>query len=298
LGRGGWVRRPAAAYHISGLNNSPESSRKQDQVVSQMSKRNRIVVILFCAILAGSSAFADSNDIAKDIERAAKNRDFEAASRLVQSLDLFGSTKEATKDLVKVRDVCRRYPEIEKALVSRITASIDHSTNAEDLEHAKQEFEKISALGSRVFLNANLADPIRARLAGRAAQLILNDVIRADFSSNLAPYFAPDGTIPDAGVERRVFENSLAQAASQPGVVISAMNDRFLDYLKRTDSARAQAFGAIKPVPWERYTLQVSARTMVRRLLVRERGHACGTPRSGPACRPGCTSCVTPSGLT
>ena len=182
--------------------------------------------------------------------------------------------------ITAVRAVFARNPQIQAAGVSSTERLIDAARTEQDLLGIQSELRYFVKLVNFVICDPGALAALQARFVAAASRLILDAGISVTFESNLlADWTASTGSVLDNALERRIYQNTMANIAARdprdtPSVL---MADRLFRYLLREPEAREKAFASIQRIQWEARELDGPMRYVYPE-FVKQRREALGLP--------------------
>jgi TonB family protein len=233
--------------------------------------------LLCCVFILTAHPRGSAGQGVSDIEASAKKGSFQEA--FVQSRAVV-VVAPSLDGITQLRAVFAQYPKIQEAGVSMIGRLIDAAQNEQDLLGAQSELRYFVKLVNFVICDPAALAALRARFIAAASRLILDAGIPVTFESNLlADWTASTGSDLDKALERRIYQNTMANIAARdprdtPSVL---MADRLFRYLLREPEAREKAFATLQRVQWEARDLDDPMRYVYPE-FVKQRREALGLP--------------------
>jgi TonB family protein len=186
----------------------------------------------------------------KDVQVSAKKGKFQQA--FAQCRTVLAATPSAD-EMSRLRTLFSKYPRIQESGVAAISSLIDAARTEQDLLRAQSE-----VLSFARCVKSSVCDPgplaaLQTRFVAAASRLILGAGIPVTFESNLlADWTASTGSVLDDALERRIYQNTMANIAARdprdtPSVL---MADRLFRYLLREPEARKEALPTLERVEW------------------------------------------------
>ena len=228
--------------------------------------------LLGCLLAFTAQVFAAAGQSPKDVEDSAKQGKFQQAFAQCQSV--LAATPSAD-DLSRLRTLFSKYPGIQESGVASTGKLTDAAQTEQDLLRGQLEI-----LAFARCVKSRLCDPValaalQTRFVAAASRLILGAGIPVTFESNLlADWTASTGSELDKALERRIYQNTMANIAARdprdtPSVM---MADRLFRYLLREPEARDEAFASLERVVWRWEDLDGPLAEVYPELVKRRRG--------------------------
>jgi TonB family protein len=233
--------------------------------------------LICCALILAAHARGSAGQGVSDIEASARKGGFQEA--FVQSRAVV-VVAPSLDGITQLRAVFAQYPKIQEAGVSMIGRLIDAAQNEQDLLGAQSELRYFVKLVNFVICDPAALAALRARFIAAASRLILDAGIPVTFESNLlADWTASTGSDLDKALERRIYQNTMANIAARdprdtPSVLIA---DRLFRYLLRAPEERVEAFATIQRVQWDARDLDGPMRDVYPE-FVKQRRKGLGLP--------------------
>ena len=210
-----------------------------------------VLRVLCCLVILTAHPRGSAAQGVADIEASAKKGNFQQA--FVQSRAAV-AVAPSLDGIKQVRAVFARFPQIQAAGVSRISSLIDAARTEQDLLSAQSELRYLVKLVNLVICDPSPLAALQTRFVAAASRLILGAGIPVTFESNLlADWTASTGSDLDDALERRIYQNTMANIAGRdprntPSVM---MSDRLFRYLLLKPEAREEALRTIEKVEWQ-----------------------------------------------
>ena len=206
--------------------------------------------VLCCLFVLAAHPLGAAGQGVKYVQDSAKKGKFQQA--FAQCRVVLAATPSAD-DLSRLRTLFSKYPRIQESGVAAISSLIDAARTEQDLLRAQSE-----VLSFARCVKSSVCDPgplaaLQTRFVAAASRLILDAGIPVTFESNLlVDWTASTGSDLDNALERRIYQNTLANMAARdprdtPSVL---MTDRLFRYLLREPEAREEALRTIEKVEW------------------------------------------------
>ncbi len=219
---------------------------------------------------------------AKDVQDSAKKGKFQQA--FAQCRAVLAATPSAD-DLSRLRTLFSKYPGIQESGVAAISSLIDAARTERDLLRAQSEVLVFARCVKCSLCGPGALAVLQTRFVAAASRLVLDAGIPVTFESNLlADWSVAAGSDLDKALERRIFQNTMANiAARDPRDTPSGlMADRLFRYLLREPEAREEAFPTLEKVEWQLRDLDGPLREVYPE-LVKHRGELGLPEASTPA---------------
>jgi TonB family protein len=233
--------------------------------------------LLCCAIILTAHPRGAAGQGVADIEASAMKGNFQQAFVQSRAVVVVAPTLDG---ITAVRAVFARNPQIQSAGVSSTERLIDAARTEQDLVGIQSELRYFVKLVNFVICDPGALAALQARFVAAASRLILDAGIPVTFESTLlADWTASTGSVLDNALERRIYQNSMANIAARdprdtPSVL---MADRLFRYLLREPEAREKAFATLQRVQWEARELDGPMRYVYPE-FVKQRREALGLP--------------------
>ena len=233
--------------------------------------------LLCCLLILTAHPRGSAGQGVSDIEASAMKGSFQEAFVQSRAVVVVAPTLDG---ITAVRAVFARNPQIQAAGVSSTERLIDAARTEQDLLGIQSELRYFVKLVNFVICDPGALAALQARFVAAASRLILDAGIPVTFESNLlADWTASTGSVLDNALERRIYQNTMANIAARgprdtPSVL---MADRLFRYLLREPEAREKAFASIQRIQWEARELDGPMRYVYPE-FVKQRREALGLP--------------------
>ena len=234
----------------------------------------RVLCCLF--VLAAHPLGAAAQGVA-DVEDSAKKGSFQQAFTQSRAVVVVAPTLDG---ITRLRAVFAKYPEIQQAGVEKIGRLIDSAQTERDLLGAQPEVRHFVKLVTFVICEPGPLAALQTRFVAAASRLVIEAGIPVTFESNLlADWTASTGSDLDDALERRIYQNTMANIAARDrrDTPSALMTERLFQYLLRHAEARAEALGTLKTVQWMARDLD-GAMPLVYPELAKQRRAELGLP--------------------
>lgn len=239
-------------------------------------------VLCFLVFLAAHPPSSAAQGVA-DIGASAKMGRFQEAFVQSRAVVVVAPTLDG---ITQLRAVFAKYPQIQQAGVERIGRLIDSAQTEQDLLGAQSELRFFVKLVNFVICEPGALGELQARFIAVASRLAIDAGLPVTLESNLlADWTASTGSALDDALERRIYENTMANIAARDrrDTPSELMTERLFQYLLRHAEARADALGTLKTVQWMARDLDGAMR-LVYPELAKQRRAELGLPEpSTPA---------------
>ena len=233
--------------------------------------------VLCCLVILTAHPRGSAAQGVADVEASARNGNFQQAFAQSRAVVVVAPTLDG---ITQLRAVFAKYPQIQQAGVSTISGLIDGARTEQDLLGAQSELRYFVKLVNFVICDPGALAALQTRFVAAVSRLILNGGIPVTFESNLlADWTASTGSDLDDALERRIYQNTMANiAARDPRDTPSElMTERLFQYLLRHAEARAEALDTLKTVQWMARDLD-GAMPLVYPELAKQRRAELGLP--------------------
>jgi TonB family protein len=209
-----------------------------------------------------------------DVEAAAKKGSFVQA--FARSRAVLASSPSAD-DVSTLRALFSKYPQIQDSGVTAVSVFIHAAQTEPDLLRAQSQVLLFAKCVKFNLCAAEALAGLQTRFAAVASAVILGTGIPLTFESNLlADWTASTGSSLDDALERRIYQNTMANIAARdprdtPSVL---MADRLFRYLLREPEAREEALRTLEKVEWRRSDLDGPLREVYPELVKKRGGMA------------------------
>ena len=195
--------------------------------------------VLCCLVILMAHPPGSAAQGVADVEASARNGNFQQAFAQSRAVVVVAPTLDG---ITQLRAVFTKYPKIQQAGVSTISGLIDSAQTEQDLLGAQSELRYFVKLVNFVICEPGALKALQTRFAAAASRLILNGGIPVTFESNLlADWTASTGSDLDDALERRIYQNTMANIAARDrrDTPSALMTERLFQYLLRHAEARA-----------------------------------------------------------
>ena len=242
-----------------------------------------MVPVICCLVILTAYPRVPAAQGVANVEISARNGNFQQAFAQSRAVVVVAPTLDG---ITQLRAVFTKYPKIQQAGVSTISGLIDSAQTEQDLLGAQSELRYFVKLVNFVICEPGALKALQTRFAAAVSGLILNGGIPVTFESNLlADWTASTGSDLDDALERRIYQNTMANIAARDrrDTPSELMTERLFQYLLRHDEARADALNTLKTVQWMARDLDGAMR-LVYPELAKQRRAELGLPEpSTPA---------------
>jgi TonB family protein len=210
----------------------------------------------------------------KDVQDSAKQGRFVQAFAQSRAILAASPTSE---EMSTLKMLFSKHPQIQDAGVSAISVLMHTARTEQDLLRAQAQVLIFAKCVKSNLCASGALTGLQSRFAAVTSTLVLDAGIPVNFESNLlAEWIASTGASPGEGVERRIYQNTMASiAARDPRDAPSwIMTDRLFRYLLRHPEARSEAFGTIEQVAWPAPDLESPMREVYPDLVKTRWGEA------------------------
>lgn len=248
--------------------------------VIRVHRRARLawVIVVCMAHAVGSAA-----QTVADVAASAKKSNFVQAFAQSRGVLAASPTSEHVSAL---QALFAKYPQIQESGVAALSVLIRAARTEEDLLRAQaQVLHFAKCVKSDLCDGAALAG-LQIRFATVASSLVLEAGIPVTFESNLlADWIGSAGASPGAGLERRLYQNTMASIAARdprdpPSWIVA---DRLFRYLVRHPEARPEALGTIAKFEWPAPDIDSPMRAVYPEFVEKRWGAAERANPNGPA---------------
>ena len=206
--------------------------------------------VLCCLVILAAHPPGSAAQGVADVEASARKGSFQQAFTQSRAVVVVAPTLDG---ITQLRAVFAKYPQIQQAGVERIGRLIDSAQTEQDLLGAQSELRHFVKLVTFVIGEPGALKALQTRFGAAASRLILGAGIPVTFESSLLADWTPStGSGLDDALERRVYQNTMANTAGRDprNTPSGMMADRLFRYLLRKPEARKEALRTIEKVEW------------------------------------------------
>jgi len=221
-----------------------------------------MVPVICCLVILTAYPRVPAAQGVANVEISARNGNFQQAFAQSRAVVVVAPTLDG---ITQLRAVFAEYPQIQQAGVSTISGLIDSAQTEQDLLGAQSELRYFVKLVNFVICEPGALKALQTRFAAAVSGLILNGGIPVTFESNLlADWTASTGSDLDDALERRIYQNTMANIAARDrrDTPSELTTERLFRYLLRHAEARADALDTLKSVQWMARDLEGALRVV------------------------------------
>lgn len=233
--------------------------------------------VLCCLLILTAHPSGSAAQGVVDVEASARRGSFQQAFAQSRAVVVVAPTLDG---ITQLRVAFAKYPQIQQAGVATVAGLIDSAQTEQDLLGAQSELRYFVKLVNFVICEPGPLAALQRRFVAAASRLIRGAGIPLTFESNLlADWTASTGSDLDDALERRIYQNTMANIAARDrrDTPSALMTERLFQYLLRHADARADALDTLRTVQWMERDLDGAMR-LVYPELARQRRTELGLP--------------------